>query len=77
MFEVANDLCLPICQAMLEHIFASDTALSGDSNSVLPTALLNAVKTAVEENRSAGLELLASLDACLTDQVRVPMKDLI
>lgn len=67
---MASELSLPICQAVIEQIFSSDSALPGDSTNVLSTALLNAIKTAVEEDQPAGLELLASLDASLTDQVR-------
>ncbi|KAF2856579.1 hypothetical protein T440DRAFT_437396 [Plenodomus tracheiphilus IPT5] len=70
VFEVASDLSLPICQAVIEHIFSSEAALSGETSDALPAALLSAIKTAVEEDRSAGLELLASLDVSLTDQIR-------
>jgi len=77
VFEMASDLCLPICQAVLEHIFASDTTLSGDLVNALPAALLSAIKTVVVEDRSAGLELLASLDTGLTDQASVPTKELL
>lgn len=70
VFEIASDLSLPICQAVIEHIFSSQSALSGETIDALPAALLSAIKTAVEEDRSAGLELLASLEASLTDQVR-------
>lgn len=45
--------------------------MSGDSADALSAALLSAIKKAVEEGQSAGLELLATLDVALTDKVRV------
>lgn len=69
VFGIASELSLPICQVVIEQIFTSDTTLSGASADVLPAALLSAIRTAVDEDQSAGLELLASLDATLTDQV--------
>ncbi|KAF1947285.1 hypothetical protein EJ02DRAFT_139344 [Clathrospora elynae] len=70
VFALASELSLPICQAAIEQIFASDTAVPGNSNDALSAALLSAIKTAVEEGQLSGLELLASLDAALTDQIR-------
>ncbi|KAH7381682.1 hypothetical protein BKA66DRAFT_418843 [Pyrenochaeta sp. MPI-SDFR-AT-0127] len=70
IFNAANELSMPICQAVIECIFSSDTALTGDSADTLSATLLSAIKTAVEEDQSAGLELLATLDAALTDKVR-------
>jgi mediator of RNA polymerase II transcription subunit 12 len=69
VFKVASELSLPICQAFIEHTF-SDPALEGDMANALSAALLDAVKTAVEEDQSQGLELLANLDASLTGKVR-------
>ncbi|CAO2657656.1 Nn.00g037820.m01.CDS01 [Neocucurbitaria sp. VM-36] len=70
IFGVASELSLPICQAVIEHIFSSGTSMSGDSADALSAALLSAIKRAVEEGQSAGLELLATLDAALTDKIR-------
>lgn len=47
--------------------------MAGDSADALSAALLGAIKRVVEEGQSAGLELLATLDATLTDKVRVPL----
>lgn len=69
IFGIASELSLPICQAIIEHIFSADATLSGESTDALSTALFSAIKTAVEEGQSAGLELLATLDASLTDKV--------
>ena len=49
--------------------------MSGDSADALSAALLSAIKRAVEEGQSAGLELLATLDVALTDKVRVHYYD--
>lgn len=54
---------------MIECIFSTDTALSGDSTDALSATLLSAIKTAVEEDQSAGLELLVALDPALTEKV--------
>ncbi|KAF1841449.1 uncharacterized protein K460DRAFT_369480 [Cucurbitaria berberidis CBS 394.84] len=70
VFGTASELSLPICQAVIEYIFSSGAAMSGDSADALSAALLSAVKKAVEEGQSAGLELLATLDAGLTDKIR-------
>jgi mediator of RNA polymerase II transcription subunit 12 len=69
VFEMASELSLPICQAVIEQIFSADTTVSGESAELLSAALLSAIKTVVEKSQSTGLELLASLDASLTDQV--------
>ena len=70
VFGSASELSLPICQVVIEHIFSSNTGASGESVDVLSTALLSAIKTAVEDGGAGGLELLASLDVTLMDQVR-------
>jgi mediator of RNA polymerase II transcription subunit 12 len=69
VFKIASELSLPICQAMIEFIFSSEYALGVDAADALSAALLNAVRTAVEEDQSQGLELLTSLDTALTDKV--------
>ncbi len=69
IFSVASELSLPTCQAVIEQIFSSDSNLSGDSTDTLSAALLNAINMAVEKGQSAGLELLATLDATVTDKV--------
>jgi mediator of RNA polymerase II transcription subunit 12 len=70
VFNHASELSLPICQAVIEQIFSSDAASPGGSTEALPAALLSAMKTAVEKDQAPGLELLASLDPALTDQIR-------
>lgn len=54
---------------MIENIFTADPTLDGDAVDALSAALLNAVKTAVEEDQSHGLQLLSNLDTALTDKV--------
>jgi mediator of RNA polymerase II transcription subunit 12 len=71
VFKVASELSLPICQAVIEEIFSSHDALDTDTAETLSAALLKAVRTAVEEDQSQGLELLTTLDTALTDKVRV------
>jgi mediator of RNA polymerase II transcription subunit 12 len=70
VFALASELSLPICQAAIEQIYSSDVASPGAPSEALSAALLSAIKTSVENGQSAGLELLASLDAALTEQVR-------
>lgn len=70
VFALASELSLPICQAAIERIFSSRTAASEGSSETLSATLLNAIKKAVEEEQPSGLELLASLDASLTGQIR-------
>jgi hypothetical protein len=69
IFKVASELSLPICQSAIQHIFSCQTALAEDSIDSLSVALLNAVKVAVEEDQSAGLNLLDNLNIGLTDKV--------
>lgn len=69
VFSHASELSLPICQALIENIFTADPALDDDAADALSAALLNAVKTAVEEDQSQGLQLLSTLDSALTDKV--------
>jgi mediator of RNA polymerase II transcription subunit 12 len=69
VFKVASELSLPICQAMIEHIFSLDYARDLDAADALSAALLNAVRKAVEEDQTQGLELLRTLDTTLTDKV--------
>ncbi|KAA8614911.1 Med12 multi-domain protein [Pyrenophora tritici-repentis] len=70
VFALASELSLPICQAALEQIFSSGVASPGSSHETLSATLLSAIRTAVEEDQPSGLELLASLDAALTEQIR-------
>jgi mediator of RNA polymerase II transcription subunit 12 len=70
VFALASELSLPICQAVIEQLFSSSAASLGVSGEALSASLLSAIKTAVEEDQPSGLELLASLDAALTDQIR-------
>jgi mediator of RNA polymerase II transcription subunit 12 len=70
VFNVSSELSLPICQAMIEHIFSLSSVLDAHAADALSVALLNAVKTAVEKDQAQGLELLITLDSTLTDKVR-------
>lgn len=70
VFLLASELSLPICQAAIERIFSSRANASAGPSEALSATLLNAIRTAVEEDRPSGLELLASLDASLTGQIR-------
>ncbi|XP_014561082.1 hypothetical protein COCVIDRAFT_22785 [Bipolaris victoriae FI3] len=70
VFSLASELSLPICQAAIERIFSSRATASEGSSEALSATLLNAIRLAVEEDRPSGLELLASLDASLTGQIR-------
>jgi mediator of RNA polymerase II transcription subunit 12 len=74
VFKAASELSLPICQAMIEHIFSPDYALDADAADALSAALLNAVRKAIEEDQSQGLELLRTLDKSLTDKVRTTLR---
>lgn len=69
IFEIASELSLPLCQSAIEYICSSNPASEGDSVDAISAALLSAVKTAVEEDQSAGLELLTILDTDLTGKV--------
>jgi mediator of RNA polymerase II transcription subunit 12 len=54
---------------VIEYIFSSSSTLDVDAADALSAALLDAVRTAVEEDQSQSLELLTSLDVVLTDKV--------
>ena len=69
VFSVASELSMPFCQAYIEQLFGSDAASVGGSNGGVSAALLDAIKTALERDQPAGLELLATLDTSLTDKV--------
>jgi mediator of RNA polymerase II transcription subunit 12 len=73
VFKTASELSLPICQAMIESIFSSEYTFGTNATDTLSAALLSAVRTAVEEDQSQGLELLTSLDTALTDKVRTSL----
>jgi mediator of RNA polymerase II transcription subunit 12 len=55
---------------MIENIFSPDLGLDADAADALSAALLNAVRKAIEEDQSQGLDLLRTLDKALTDKVR-------
>lgn len=55
---------------MIQQIFESESTSTEQSTDSLSSTLLNAIKSALEKDQSAGLELLASLDNALTDKVR-------
>jgi mediator of RNA polymerase II transcription subunit 12 len=57
---------------MIEH--SPDYALDADAADALSAALLNAVRKAIEEDQSQGLELLRTLDKSLTDKVRTTLR---
>ena len=70
VFKAASELSLPFCQAMIEHIFSSSSALDAHAADGLSVAVLNAVKTSMEQDQSQGLELLTNLEGTLADKVR-------
>jgi mediator of RNA polymerase II transcription subunit 12 len=55
---------------MIEHIFASSSALDTHAADGLSVAVLNAVRTSMEQDQSQGLELLTNLEGPLADKVR-------
>ena len=61
---------MPFCRVMIQQIFESESTSTDQSSDSLSSTLLNAIKSALEKDQSAGLELLASLDNALTDKVR-------
>ena len=69
IFKIATELSLPICQSAMKYMFSSDVAFDRESVDALSAALLDSVKAAIEEDQSAGLGLLATLDTGLTDKV--------
>lgn len=70
VFGSASELSMPFCRAMIQQIFESESTSTEQSTDSLSSTLLNAIKSALEKDQSAGLELLASLDNALTDKVR-------
>ncbi|KAH3986935.1 mediator of RNA polymerase II transcription subunit 12 [Parastagonospora nodorum] len=70
VFKAASELSLPLCQAMIEHIFASSSALDTHAADGLSVAVLNAVRTSMEQDQSQGLELLTNLEGPLADKIR-------
>lgn len=66
--NVADELSLPFCQLELRHIFSANPAQS-EAYDAASTALLESIKTAVEEDRSAWSDLVAGLDSDLNTKV--------
>jgi mediator of RNA polymerase II transcription subunit 12 len=54
---------------MIENIFSTNHVVDAHAADTLSVTLLNAVKAAVEEDQSQGLELLSSLEPTLTNKV--------
>jgi mediator of RNA polymerase II transcription subunit 12 len=74
VFKIASELSLPICQVVIEYMFSSASSVDVDAANSLSAALLDAVRIAVEEDQSHGLELLTTLDMALTDKVNLYYK---
>jgi mediator of RNA polymerase II transcription subunit 12 len=55
-------------------MFSSTSLIDVDAANKLSAALLDAVRIAVEEDQSQGLELLVTLDIALTNKVRPSYK---
>ncbi|KAF2703949.1 hypothetical protein K504DRAFT_417440 [Pleomassaria siparia CBS 279.74] len=68
--ESANELSLPFCQLEIRHIFSMDAASFDTSAETISSALLQAVKLAVENDQSSWSTLIAGLEADLTSKIR-------
>jgi mediator of RNA polymerase II transcription subunit 12 len=54
---------------MIQQIFEPDSTSTEQPSDGLSAALLRAIKSALENDKPSGLELLATLDNALTDKV--------
>ena len=68
--DSTNELSLAFCQLQIRHIFATDVASADTSVESISSALLQAVKTAVEKDQSSWSNLIDGLEADLTSKVR-------
>jgi mediator of RNA polymerase II transcription subunit 12 len=68
--DSTNELSLAFCQLQIRHIFSTDVASADTSIESISSALLQAVKTAVEKDQSSWSNLIDGLEADLTSKVR-------
>ena len=69
IFDIASELSMPFCRSTIQQIFETDSTSTEQSSDGLSAALLDAIKSAMENDQTSGLELLATLDSALTDKV--------
>jgi mediator of RNA polymerase II transcription subunit 12 len=69
VFDIASELSMPFCRSMIQQIFEPDSTSTEQPSDGLSAALLRAIKSALENDKPSGLELLATLDNALTDKV--------
>lgn len=69
IFEIASELSMPFCRSTIQQIFETESTATEQSSDGLSSALLDAIKSAMEKGQTSGLELLATLDNALTDKV--------
>jgi mediator of RNA polymerase II transcription subunit 12 len=69
IFDIASELSMPFCRSTIQQIFETDSSTTEQSPDGLSSALLDAVKSAMEKDQTSGVELLATLDSALTDKV--------
>jgi len=62
---------MPFCRSTIQQIFETDSSSTEQSSDGLSSALLDAIKSAMEKDQTSGVELLATLDNTLTDKVCV------
>ena len=67
--NAADDLSLPFCQLELRQIFELNKSSSDGSDDTVSVALLEAIKAAVDNDRSNWSDLIAGLDTGLTRKV--------
>jgi hypothetical protein len=71
IFDIASELSMPFCRSTIQQIFETDSSTTEQSSDGLSSALLDAIKLAMETDQTSGVELLATLDNALTDKVCV------
>ena len=69
VFNIACELSMPFCRSMIQQIFESHSISAEHPPDRLSTVLLNAIKSALENDQPSGLEILSTLDGSLTDKV--------
>lgn len=69
IFDSANELSLPFCQLEIRQICSVDVTSADTSAETISSALLQAVKTAVEKDQSSWYNLVAGLKADLASKV--------
>ena len=68
--EAANELSLPFCQLEIQHIFSVESTTSENTADAISSALLHAVKTAVERDQPTWADLLSGLESSLMVKIR-------